>query len=159
MGIRHGQVLWRIIRRTSANGGDRASYDEAGAGWASDTVGGHGGGWQECVEEPPRALDVHLEAVRERAPAGDRGEVHAAVDLEVQFLEPGARREVRGYAGDASYFSLAAGEADDVHAACDEGLAQLAAQPACRSRDQNNLLGHFTSPLNYYLGCRESLSA
>ena len=64
-------------------------------------------------------------------------EVHTAIELEaLQFLEPGARREVRSHAHDAGNFSVTAREAHDVNAARDEGLAQFAAQPARRSSDQ-----------------------
>ena len=90
------------------------------------------------------ALDVHLEAVCERAPAGHCREVHTAIELvALQFLEPGARREVRSHAQDAGYLSVAASETDDFHAARHEGLAQLAAEPARRPSDQNSFLGHF----------------
>ena len=85
-------------------------------------------------------MDVYFEAVTELAPAGHRREVHAAVDLAdvkiIQFFEPGARREVRGEACYAGDLSLAARQADDFRAACDEGLAQFAAEPARRSSDQ-----------------------
>ena len=67
-----------------------------------------------------------LQAVRELAPAGDRREVHTAIELEaLQFLEPGARREVRSHAHDAGYLRIAACEAHDRDAARDEGLAQF----------------------------------
>ena len=78
-------MLGRVIWPARANGRDRRGNDETRASPS------------QCVEEAPRALDVYFEAVTERAPAGDRGEVHAAIKLEVlQFFEPGAGRPSRG---------------------------------------------------------------
>ena len=97
-------------------------------------------------------MDVYFEAVTELAPAGDCREVHATVDLAdvkiIQFFEPGARREVRSHAHDAGHLSIAASETHHVHSACDEGLAQFAAQPARRSSDQYGF-DHFYEELRH----------